>query len=366
MSQVEYKPTVQVGAKVVVVRNPYNFSATFTGEREVVKINWTSKDGTCIGIKSDDGRLWNLLPNAYRIVGDFRVGDKVKILPTSRWYGLGDGNPIDEVGVVFQVDNGLIIVQWKAGKNHYNSHDLEYVPSVEKEKKEVATIKADFKVGQLVRFKDEDGAGSKSARHGDVGVVVSVGEGTRPFRRLIGVDLGECFGRPFTISAFEHRWEVVAEKDIPWLRVGAEVRVVDSGRQYSTYTSMAESMGLMGWFNYRQLPARHAPLIKGKVVSARKHDKRDVVVVAIELPDGTQYLIDTKGLEPVVQKGSAEGVSPSKSVDSLINEYNKVNKQLKEKEAERISLDASITLLEEQMESIAEKLLECGVVYTPK
>lgn len=365
MSQVEYKPTVQVGAKVIVVRNPYTFSATFTGEREVVKINWASKDGTCIGIKADNGRLWNLPPNAYRIVGDFQVGDKVKILPTSRWYGLGDGNPTDEVGVVFQVDKGLITVQWKNGKNYYNPYDLEYIPSVEKEKKEVATIKADFKVGQLVRFKDEDGAGSKSARHGDLGVVVSVGDGVHQ-DLLISVALGECCGRPYTISAFEHRWEVVAEQDIPWLRVGAEVRVVDSGKQYSTYTSMAESMGLMGWFNYRQLPARHAPLVEGKVVSARKHDKRDVVVVAIELPDGTQYLIDTKGLEPVVQKGSAEGVSPSKSVDSLINEYNKVNKQLKEKEAERISLDASIALLEEQMESIAEKLLECGVVYTPK
>lgn len=72
---------------------------------------------------------------------DFKVGDRVRIQKSSRFYGISTSNPRDVVGVIIEDRRGGpqadflmdFSVEWDNGKsNSYNVEDLELVKSKSK------------------------------------------------------------------------------------------------------------------------------------------------------------------------------------------------------------------------------------------
>lgn len=68
----------------------------------------------------------------------FKVGDRVKILPTSEWYGDGEANPPNVEGTINTIDNTdqtslPIYVHWDDGTgNSYADIDLELIKQQQK------------------------------------------------------------------------------------------------------------------------------------------------------------------------------------------------------------------------------------------
>lgn len=72
----------------------------------------------------------------------FKVGDKVRIIEGTRYYGESDFNPAGEVGTIVDISYSSIYVMWEAGKNIYSQSDLELVS------KNLVTVK--LKGGKVV------------------------------------------------------------------------------------------------------------------------------------------------------------------------------------------------------------------------
>jgi hypothetical protein len=78
----------------------------------------------------------HFIPSAEQTETKFKVGDKVRIVKSSDWYGVeGDWNPIDTDGIIKEIkDEDLgIIVRWANDEiNSYNERDLILVGAEQK------------------------------------------------------------------------------------------------------------------------------------------------------------------------------------------------------------------------------------------
>jgi hypothetical protein len=78
----------------------------------------------------------HFIPSAEQTESKFKVGDKVRIVKSSDWYGVeGDWNPIDTDGIIKEIkDEDLgIIVRWANDEiNSYNERDLILVGAEQK------------------------------------------------------------------------------------------------------------------------------------------------------------------------------------------------------------------------------------------
>ena len=78
----------------------------------------------------------HFIPSAEQTESEFKVGDKVRIVKSSDWYGVeGDWNPIDTDGEIIEIKNYDlgIYVAWSNGEtNSYNECDLVLVGAKQK------------------------------------------------------------------------------------------------------------------------------------------------------------------------------------------------------------------------------------------
>jgi len=92
-----------------------------------------------------------------------------------------------------------------------------------------------------------------------------------------------------------------AGKYLEGIEIGDIVEVVNSGRVYSTYHNMAKKLGATNWEGHSVRKG-----FKGKVIGIGEHHQDHGKMVAlIEVKDGSQFLIGTRGIV-VIKRGYFE------------------------------------------------------------
>lgn len=124
--------------------DPDGFIDHFYNKNNISASKENKKDSTLAMLRMLTSERWMQTTNIFTLLefkekflndtsSKFKVGDIVRIAPTSEYYVGDNTNPIKEEGEVIEdlaitTNEYLIAVQWPKGKNAYRFKDLEFAP----------------------------------------------------------------------------------------------------------------------------------------------------------------------------------------------------------------------------------------------